>query len=300
MFGTKNLKIIDLGLDDVITQELSQGDPRKTAKALNKVMGWAGFRFTDRLGKETLINSAFKKAQQMVKSDKGEAKFRQKIGKLYGDETESLIADLKSGEITENVKFFAFNELSDVQPISLSELPEKYLNSKNGRLLYMLKSFTLKQLDLVRNRVIGEWKKGNKVDATKQAALLAGYLSTANMGTQAVKDLMMGREVYADDIPDKAVWALLGGFGMSEYTWDRYLSQGKIIEGTVDYLTPATPVIEAVLAGTLELGEEDPDFSPVLKGIPLAGPLLYSWLGGGAENYNQRQEKRRRDRRFED
>ena len=300
MFGTKNLKIIDLGLDDVITQELSQGDPRKTAKALNKVMGWAGFRFTDRLGKETLINSAFKKAQQMVKSDKGEAKFRQKIGKLYGDETESLIADLKSGEITENVKFFAFNELSDVQPISLSELPEKYLNSKNGRLLYMLKSFTLKQLDLVRNRVIGEWKKGNKADATKQAVLLAGYLSTANMGTQAVKDLMMGREVYADDIPDKAVWALLGGFGMSEYTWDRYLSQGRIIEGTVDYLTPATPVIEAVLAGTLELGEEDPDFSPVLKGIPLAGPLLYSWLGGGAENYNQRQEKRRRDRRFED
>ena len=300
MFGTKNLKIIDLGLDDVITQELSQGSPRATAKALNKIMGVALFKFTDKLGKETLINSAFKKAQQMVKSPKGEAKFRQKIGKLYGDETESLIADLKAGEITENVKFFAFNELSDVQPISLSELPEKYLNSKNGRLLYMLKSFTLKQLDLVRNRVIGEWKKGNKLDAVKQAGLLAGYLSTANMGTQAVKDLMLGREVYADDIPDKALWALIGGFGMSEYTWDRYLSQGKIIEGTVDYLTPATPVIEAALTGALEIGEDEPDFAPVLKGVPLVGSLLYSWVGGGAENYNERQEKRRSDRRRED
>ena len=296
MFGTKNLKVVDLGLEDVVTKELSDGDPRKTAKALNKLMGLAAFKWTDRLGKETLINASFKKAQQMVKSVKGEAAFRKKIGNLYGKETESLIADLKAGDITENVKFFAFNELADVQPISLSEMPEKYLTAKNGRLLYMLKSFTLKQIDMVRREVVQEWKRGNKLEASKKAALLAGYLSTANMGTQAVKDTLLGREVFLDDVPDKAIWALLGGFGMSEYTWDKYLSQGKIIEGGIDYLTPATPVIEALLTLGYEITEEDPDFSKVLKGIPYTGPILYSYLGGGAEKYNERQEKRREER----
>lgn len=298
MFGTKQIGLIDLGIQDLITTELSQGDPRMTAKVLNKLMGASLFKWTDRLGKETLINASFKKAQQMVKSTKGEAKFRQKIGQMYGDETEALIADLKSGDITENVKFFAFNELSDVQPVSLSELPEKYLNAKNGRLFYMLKSFTLKQIDVVRKDIVQEWGKGNKVEAVKRAALLAGYLSTSNMGTQAVKDTILGREVYADDIPDKALWALLGGFGMSEYTWDRYLSQGKIVGGSIDYLAPATPVIESLLTLGYEATEDEPNYSPVLKGIPYVGPILYSYIGGGAENYNERQDKRRDERRY--
>jgi len=300
MFGTKEIGLIDLGIQDLVTTELSQGDPRMTAKLLNKLMGASLFKWTDKLGKETLINASFKKAQQMVKSVKGEAKFRQKIGKMYGNETEALIADLKSGDITENVKFFAFNELSDVQPVSLSELPEKYLNAKNGRLFYMLKSFTLKQIDVVRKDIIQEWGKGNKVEASKRAVLLAGYLSASNMGTQAVKDTILGREVFADDIPDKSLWALLGGFGMSEYTWDRYLSQGKIVEGTIDYMTPATPVIEALLTLGYEATEDEPDYSATLKGIPYAGSILYSYLGGGAENYNERQAKRRDERRYGD
>jgi hypothetical protein len=261
MFGTKDLKVIDVGLDEVVTKELSVGDPRLSARALDKLMGAAGFKFMDRLGKETLINAAFKKAQQMVKSPKGEAAFRKQIGKMYGDDTEALIADLKAGDITDNVKFYAFNELSDVQPVTMLELPEAYANMKGGRLLYMLKSFTLKQIDLVRKRVVQQWNKGNKVEAVKNAAVLAGYITTANVATGVVKDMMMGREVNPEDIPDKALWALLGNFGMNEYMYNKYLKQGKVVEGAIAYVSPATPVVDAVLTLGTELPKDDPQIA---------------------------------------
>jgi len=295
MFGTKDLKIIDVGLDEVITKELSVGDPRLSARALDKLMGAAGFKFMDRLGKETLINASFKKAQQMVKSPKGEAAFRKQIGKTYGDDTEALIADLKAGDITDNVKFYAFNELSDVQPVTMLEMPEAYANMKGGRLLYMLKSFTLKQIDLVRKKVVQQWNKGNKVEAVKNAAVLAGYITTANVATGVVKDLMMGREVNPEDIPDKALWALLGNFGMNEYMYNKYLKQGKIVEGTIAYIAPATPIVDAVLTLGTELPKDDPKIASTLNAVPLFGKLVYNWLGGGAEKYNERQEKKRRD-----
>jgi hypothetical protein len=155
----------------------------------------------------------------------------------------------------------------------------------------MLKSFTLKQIDLARREVIQEWKKGNKKQAVKSAALLAGYMSVANVGTQTIKDIMLGRDVRLEDVPDKAQWALLGIYGLNQYTYDRYLSKGKLKEGTFAYIAPATPVIDAVLTLGTELPKDDPKLEPVLRGIPFVGPLLYSWFGGGAEKYNERLRK---------
>ena len=292
MFGTKDIKIVDLGIDDLITKELALGDNRKVAKLLDKLMGGVAFKAIDRLSKETLINASLKRARNLVKNPKGEAKLRREVQKVMGDDTDSFIADLKTGDVTENIKLWAFNELSEVQPISLIEMPEGYLNAKNGRLAYMLKSFTLKQIDLVRNRVVGEWSKGSKVQASKNAALLAGYLTTANVGTSTVKDILLGREVRPEDIPDRALWSLLGVYGMNEYVYDRYMKQGKIVEGAAMYVTPAAPYVEAVTTLVKEsFGEDDPDYSRALNGIPVVGRILYNWLGGGAEKFNERLDE---------
>ena len=291
MFGTKDIKIVDLGIDDLITKELALGDNRKIAKALDKMMGGVAFKAIDRLSKETLINASLKRARRMVKSPKGEAKLRREVEKVMGKETDAFIADMKAGEVSRNVKLWAFNELSEVQPISLSEMPEMYLNSKNGRLAYMLKSFTLKQIDLVRNKVVGQWKAGNKVEASKNAALLAGYLTTANVGTSTVKDILLGREVRSEDIPDRALWSLLGVYGMNEYVYDRYLKQGKIVEGGMAYITPAAPYVEALTTLATEPFEDDPSYARALNGIPVVGRILYNWFGGGAEKFNERLDK---------
>ncbi len=287
MFNTKEIKLIDLGLENIITKELG-GDISKSGAALSKMLKGVGFSAVDKLGKETLLNASVKNARNLVKNPKGEKIFRGKHGDIYGNELDALVFDLKTGNVSDNVKLFAFNQLADVQPIALSEMPQTYLENPNGRILYMLKSFTLKQYDIVRRNVVQEWSKGNKKEAVKNAGLLAGYLTVANTGVGATKDILLGREVRPEDLPDRSLWALLGVFGMNKYVSERYLSRGDISGAVANTLIPATPIIKAVIKGTSEVFEEDPDFAPVLKGVPVVGPLFYNWFGGGAEKFNER------------
>ena len=287
MLGTKEMGLIDLGLENMITTELGSGVDG-TARALAKMLKGVGFQRIDKLGKETYINASLKKARNMVKSEAGEQAFRKRQGNVYGDELDALVADLKSGTVSTNVKFHLFNELADVQPIALSEHSPGYLDNPNHRILYMLKSFTLKMYDVVRRDIVKEWKQGNKVTAAKNAGLLAGYLTVANTGIQTTKDIILGREVRPEDIPDRAVWALLGVFGANKYVSERYVGRGDIKGAVVNTLVPATPLIEAAIKGTLEPFKDDPDLAPVMKGIPVVGPLFYNWFGGGAEKYNER------------
>ena len=291
MFKSKDWKLIDLGIDEV-SKELSEASARGTARALNKLMGVSGFKAMDRWGKETLINAAYKNASKLAKTTKGREKLLKKFGNTYGDETKALLKDLEEGNRSATVRQFLFNELSDAQPISLSEFPQTYLDKPNHRILYMLKSFTLKQIDIVRRNVVQEYAKGNKKEAIKNATLLAGYLSSANTGTQMAKDLILGREVKAEDIPDRAMWSLLGVYGMNQYTVDKYWSNGDWKGAVFNQIAPATPIIDSALTLGGEVLEDDPDVSKAVRGVPVVGNVVYNWFLGGAENYNERQDRR--------
>ena len=292
LFGTTDVKLMDIYIDEV-SKELSEAGLRGTSKMLHKLMEKSGFKALDRLGKETYINAAFKNAKKLVKTKEGLAKFKKKIGSTYGDETKALIADLESGEITDTVKYFLFNELADVQPVTLSEFPQAYLNNPNHRILFMLKSFTVKQIDVVRRNVVQEYAKGNKKEAIKNAALLGGYLSTANTGTQYAKDLLLGRDVKAEDIPDRAMWNLLSVYGLNRYTTDRYVSNGDWKGAVTNLITPATPLIDSLFSLGGEVLSDDPNIAKLVKPVPIVGNLTYNWMLGGAEEFNEREEARR-------
>ena len=287
-FGTKNLKLVDFGISQ-ISKELG-GEPSKTAALLDFAFRKSGFATIDRLGKETLVNASLRKATNQIKTKQGENKFKKEVQAIFQDETDSLISDLKLGIKSDNVRLYAFNKLSDVQPVSLSEMPEAYLNSANGRLLYMLKSFTLKQLDVVRNNVVKEWRKGNKVNAAKQMALLAGYLTAANTTTQIVKDTLLGREIKPESLPGRAIWSLLGVYGISKYVSERYLERGDIKGAVINYIAPATPVIDAATKLGSAPFKDEPNLETTLKAIPIMGPIIYAHFGGGAERFNERQD----------
>ena len=295
MFSTKQVKLVDLGLDSIMAE--MGGDVRATAKALNVMMKGVGFHAFDRLGKETYINAALKKARQTVKSDSGIASFKKRNGEVYGKEFDSLVADLKEGNITDNVKLYLFNELSDVQPTTLSEMPQKYLDHPNGRILYMLKSFTLKQWDIVRREIVQEYAKGNKKLAVKNAALMAGYLAAANVSVSTMQNIMMGRKVDPDDIPGNALWSLLGVFGMSKYLNDRYISRGEYKDALVNLITPATPLITAAFSlGPTILSDERGDieaYGQIMKAVPVVGKQAYSFFGGGLEKWEDQEKARK-------
>ena len=284
----KEARLIDLGLDNTILHEIVQ-DRGKLATTLDTMLKGTGFQRIDRFGKETYINAALQRLRGQAKSSKGIDKIREKWGGVYGDEFDVLVKDIQSGQMTPLVKQHLFAELAEVQPITMLEQPEAFAANPNARIMYMLKSFTLKQWDIVRKNIIQEWQKGNKKEAATKAAIMAGYLTTANVATQTVTDLMLGREVKPDDLPTKAMWALTGVYGFGQYSTERYLSRGDVKGFVMNVITPATPVIDAAFAGAIEPFEEDPNYGKVVKGVPVVGNFIYSWFMGGAEKYNERQ-----------
>ena len=290
LFGKNKYDVVKMGIDHSIAHELQ--DSKLTAKALQKVFELSQFQRIDRMGKNTLINAAMRKNEKLAKTDAGKAKLRAKWGKYFGDETEGLINDLEKGNISENTKLLAFHELSNVQPITLSEMPQYYLDHPDGRILYMLKSFTLKQLDLVRRNVYAEAKKGNYFQASKNMALLAGFLAASNTGTQVVKDWILQRDIDPDKLPEQAMWNVLSVFGVNKYVADRYLSQGDIKGAALATIVPPVPVADLVTKTKKEVTKyrEDDDYNwfKLSKELPVVGPIIYSWYGGGKENYNDR------------
>lgn len=288
--GGNKYDVIDMGIDHSIAHEL-RGN-KATARILNSMFKRSGFAAIDRLGKNTVMNAAMRKNEKLVQTEAGRAKFREKWGKIYGDETESLIRDLQNGQVTPNTKLHAFNELADVQPIALSEMPEYYLKNPDMRIVYMLKSFTLKQYDIVRREVVREYAKGNKSDAITKGLALAGYITAANVGTQVAKDMIQGREVRPEDLPEKGMWTLLGVYGLNNYVAERYLSQGDLGGALKNTLFPPMPLLDSggklVTEAKKAYEGEEYNLAKATRALPVVGPLIYSWFGGGRENYNER------------
>lgn len=304
IFGDRYVKLVDIGVEQILSEELT--NPRASGRLLNRLFKASGFRAIDRLGKESTMNAALRKNFSLVKSAKGEAAFRKKWGNIFGDEIDSMVASLKSGKVDQNVKLLAFNELADIQPIALSEMPQKYLDLKDGRLVYMLKSFMIKQYDIVRRNIVQEFKNGNKLNAVKNMTLLGAYLTAANTGVYTVRDILQKRDVRPEDLPSRAAWALGGVYGIDKYTSERYLANGQFKEAAFNLIAPATPLIDAALSvGTdayKHLADlkskpdflvEAPNYAKYLKPVPVFGNLVYQWFLGGAEAWNEREQGKR-------
>ena len=296
LFGKKNFNIDDVGLRDTILEEFESG-----SKALDKLFRLSGFKRMDKLTKETFINAAYKRDAAMVRSDKGAAAFSKKYGDLYGDETAQLIADLRNGKPSELVKFHLFNELSGVQPISLLEVPEAYAKSPNGRIFYMLKSFTLKQYDLLRREVVQEYKAGNKAGAVKSAIRYMGFVSAMGGTMQTIRDVGTGRsgpEEAIEKLPDRMLFESLSALGFGTYVTERYLRQGKVVDFAVNQMVPAAPLVNAATTEFADLFSKsaEAEIEPILRSTPVVGtaiPLLAMWanfFGGGFESYLAEQD----------
>lgn len=300
MFGRRSIKLDDIGMRDRIVQELED-----TSGALNKLFRWSGFKAIDKFGKETLINAAYRKGKAMTSTEAGRNAFRRKYGRIYGDDVEGLMNDLQSGNISENVKFHLFNELSDVQPITLSEVPQAYLDSPNGRIAYMLKTFTLKQYDLIRKNIVQEAKRGNIGAATTYALRYAIFMSVANGTIQTVRDALQGRITSGDEamevFPSAMLWEGLSVLGFNQYVSERYLQRGDIKGFATNIIMPPTPLFDAMTKEFADAfaGDEssrEASFEPILRNTPIVGstlPLLamwYNFMFGGLEDYLQEQD----------
>ena len=243
----------------------------------------------DILGKNTFINAAWHKARKIYKPNgevnaKNMKKLSDKYAEAFGaDDFKLLISEIKAGEMSERVKLFLFSELSDFQPISLSEVPLGYLKLPNGRFLYTLKTFMLRQMDVLRREGLDEIRKGN---TGKGVATLVKYgliLGTGGAGVKYAKDMMLGRDVEPEltDIPLNFVKT----FGVSEYTATK-AGQRRFYELGIDLTIGPFRTFDRIMKLDAK----------ALQYMPKYGRLYYEWFGGGMEEYakKQRQKKLRR------
>lgn len=290
LLGKKTFSLNELGIDKLIASELSSVG--KTAKFLDKTLGLAGFKAIDKLGKTTYINAAYKKFSNMAKSAQGIQQLNKKYGKIFGDEFGSLANDLRAGNISDNVKLLLYSDLAGVQPISLSQMPVEYLKNPNGRILYMLKTFAIKQLDVLRRNVVHEYKAGNKLEAGKNAVAYLTIMPLIGATVQETKDFLLGRGANPEDIITEGyVDNLFKVFGASEYVMDRFVKPGTIASAAGEMIAPPLDWIDAIgtdVAKALK-GDLVAEESKTMRQVPVIGRIWYNFIGGGLEEYLKKQ-----------
>lgn len=278
----------DLGIEQV-TQEFSNST--KIGKALETVFKYTGMEKLDRLGKETLVNAEFSKFSSLAK--KGDMDMVEYLAKTFDpEEVPQVMKEFAQGDMTENTKLVLFNKLLDFQPVAKSEMPQMYLEHPNGRLFYMLKSFTLKQYDIFRREAIDDIVSGDKTKMAKgmkNLVLLAGSFTIANATADEIKDFILGRETPVQDRVVDNLWRLVGA---SKY--DVYKARQDGIGQTVvkKILFPTSladrayqDVGNAITGKEYEKGplKGEPYKIESTQSIPLGGKLYYWWFGRGAQ-----------------
>lgn len=273
--GKERVTPKQLGLVNHIAEELSEMGP--TGRALQVAMKYSGFHAIDMFAKGLALNASLNKNARLVQSPKGEAAFRAKYEPAFGEETGRVIEDLKAGRRSDATDQLAFSELSDAQPVSKAEMPELYLKHPNGRFLYQLKTYMLKQADVVRRDAYDNIRKGTSQgikDGTKALMGLATMYAFANVPGDVIKDWMSGRKVDVFSTP-KLVENVLQTFGVNRYAAAQ-IGKGKVVETAVGMATPPVRVLQDIAKGD----------SRAVGYIPFVGrPLADRYFGG-----NERRE----------
>ena len=290
LVGKKNFKLEQLNLDQVVSAEM--GTVGAMARALDTAFKFSGFKFVDRLGKETIVNAAYHKFRKLANNKSGVNYLRKRFGNVFGDEFDSVLTDLRAGNITDNLNIMMFSELANFQPTSLSQMPLKYLQHPNGRVFYALKSFTVKQLDVMRREILHEFSDGNPALGAKKLIAFATIIPLAGGSVQEVKDwLTRGDEIALEDIPDQFITSLFKVMGTSRYVVENHLAEGRITPALGEVFMPPISLFDGLTEDVYALsqGELDAEGSKMLSRVPVFGRIMQDWLLGA------REEKRMKD-----
>lgn len=156
MFGEMKINVKDDLWIDKISEEFSDiGKLQEITKATFTI-SW--FSAMDRLGKNTLVNTALRKYQHDAK--KWSEELYDELMWKFDDKNrvDQIMKDLKNWNISDDVKFLLFDRLADFQPLTRSEMPLQYNKWWRNPLYYKLRSFAIKQIASIRREGLDKMK----------------------------------------------------------------------------------------------------------------------------------------------
>ncbi len=296
----------DIGLTDI---SADFGSVQQTAKFVDFMMKWSGFKFVDGLGKLTHVNASWLKFQDIVK-DPTSLEFKQlqrEWQTILGEDFDATIRDIRAGKQSENVLMMMMAQVMKIQPVALSEMPKRYLDMTNGRVLYMLKTFTVKQTNYLRQRSLDKMYYGAVTSdydmvggAFKELLRFAMLFGMAGAGVDLLKKFLLGHPIETDDLTDITQENLLKTFGSSKFLMNQVEQKGPAA-AFWGYIMPPMGFItdtvkDAQRVPEFAKGELDFDDVKSTRNLPLIGKFIYQRYGGGAE-YNAKERRSRRTKK---
>ena len=295
--GKKNITIEDLGIaKDMVEIDSKQG-AGMFSNSVNTVFKWTGLTAMDRLAKNTNINAAHKVLTKGAKAGQNTNSYKKtlaRLKKIQGNDAYATIADLQSGKKSDLVIEALYNNLADVAPISLTEMPEAYAGNPNLRIMYSLKSYTIKQFNFVRERVftkiyVGLAQKNPQMigeGMTDMMKILA-FSTLANGSSDILKAIVFNREIDENEM----FWnTFLRLFGVTKYTTVQIRKEGLGDAMLKTIAPPQFGMMSDVFKDVSEMSRLQEMKST--KFVPFVGKLYY-WREGRGEDVEKRLSRLR-------
>jgi len=294
-FVKRDFDMKEFGLDNYISAMAT--NPRDLSRIINGAFTASGFSKVDRIGKNIYLNAAWSRLQKEASSPKGLRKLSRTYKEAFGDEYEMLAADLKAGNITENVRLAMFAELMEVQPIALSKMPKAALDMPNGRIFYMLKHYGLNQLNFLYKNTFKKMASSNREvrgEGLKSLMSAMVILPAAGASIDSLKKWIKsgGEDFDIDDFPLRAGDYLLRMFGLSAYTLEKFSKNQNLGEVAIDWLAPPVSHYTAIIQGAVEAADGNYGLdNPLVQELPIAGDVLPFLLGSPASDFIAKETK---------
>tara|TARA_R100000995_G_scaffold64505_1_gene33654 strand:+ start:5425 stop:8928 length:3504 start_codon:yes stop_codon:yes gene_type:complete len=263
------------------------------SKTLDKVFTVVGLKKLDQLAKNTTMNASWRKYKAQAKRDA--PGLRDELAPVFGSERAGqMVKELQesnpaSKQLPKAVEELIWYKFLDLNPATLGEMPKFYNQSGNARIMYMLKTFTIKQFDVAREAAGADiakakelYAQGNKKAAAQSAAKgmkgligLATVFAAANAGTDMIKDTLYGRPIKRDELLENNLWKLIG--------INRYLVMKAQRDGPakafLEFLLPPTAVFDRAGQDIQALAGDKEYKGAMLQGTPL-DMVYWKYLGG--------------------
>jgi hypothetical protein len=263
MFGPR-LKGDDFGIDvNQVSAEFA-ADNRVLEKAVRLGLRATGFTKLDQVMKETNMTANYNRYRKLARGyfkDRNSANSKKFVAELtsmgYSEQEQTqLIADLKKGDRdSAYIRTLLFNKLSETQPLTKAEMALGIVGNPNLRFTVAMKSFMIKQLNFVKDRMVNEFIDGVRTGdakkirkASNDMALLMTFLLLIGLPVDALKDFLAGRLGYMSDYLFNGVFRIAG---ISRYTAYQARKEG-VGQAAFDYVTPVA--IQQFVDMTSEVG----------------------------------------------
>ena len=293
--GRTDVDVDQLGLAKIISTEFTGAG--RTASWLDKTFALSFFRAIDRFGKNVSLQSAYNKHKALAKTEKGVKELREEYGDYLGARFDNYIRDLQAGVVTPDTKLVNFTEIVKMQPLTPTQKSKVALMNPNYGIFYMLKTYALRHLFMLKNDIGKELDKGNYLGAAKKLVTYMALVNGGNATIKEVKNWEDGKGFDPDRVPDHFYDSLLNSALLSRYAVENRWNEGDIVGLATDAIAPPLSVFSNISKDIMSFnkalieGEELP--VKWLRNIPVAGRIIYNIFYGGAEEFLEREAKER-------